>query len=327
MPWIESSFSRPWWLPNGHLETLWPFLSRRLTLNGQPVSIPLADGDRLLADYYPAPPGLTGPGAGRLMIIAHGLEGHSRRPYVLGLARKALAQGYGVLAWNFRSCGPESNLLPRFYHAGCSHDLDAVIEWSASLPYAERVLTGFSMGGNITLKWLGEAGDTASGKGVVAAAVLSVPCDLTGCTDSLESPQNALYRRRFVTDLSARLRRKAEEFPDTFDLRPLSGIRTVREFDDLYTAPMHGFKNAADYYHQCSASRFLGAIRVPTLLLNARNDPFLSPSCYPEAVSRQHAWLHLEAPRHGGHVGFYAGRGQWWADTRLCEFLNTGLSV
>lgn len=315
MPLIRSAYSPPAWLPNGHLQTLWPFAVRRLSVSSQPVVVPLPDGDQLVADFYP--------GAGPLLVIAHGLEGNSQRPYVQGLARAAQAAGLPVLAWNFRSCGRADNLTERFYNAGCSDDLDAVITWARDRGHRQLYLAGFSMGGNVTLKWLGEAGHTASRRGVLGAVTISVPCDLMGCTHELARPTNTLYRRRFVADLKARLRRKAVQFPGHFDLRPLDAIGTILEFDDVYTAPMHGYRDAADYYRQCSALGFLDAIRVPTLILNARNDPFLSASCYPEAVARAHDHLSLEAPDQGGHVGFFSRDHHWWGEQRTLSFLNS----
>lgn len=326
MPLLNSRFRPPRWLPGGHLQTLYPFFFRRVATPSEPVEVPLPDGDRLVADWYPSrarhndareasaqPP---------LLIVAHGMEGSSQRPYVVGLAAQALARGYAVLAWNLRGCGRADNLLAKSYYAGCSDDLDAVIHWARRRHSGPISLAGFSMGGNVTLKWLGEAGDRARARGVVSAAVVSVPCDLLGCNQALEEPRNFLYRRRFVRDLKGRLRAKAERFPDEFDLAPLRRITTVRAFDDHYTAPMHGFDSAEHYYHECSANRFLPAIATPTLLLNARNDPFLAPSCFPEALAAEHAWLYLEAPADGGHVGFFSRERRWWEADRVCAFLD-----
>lgn len=322
MPLLTSTYRPPRWLPGGHCQTVWPFLVRRHSRPSEPVTVPLPDGDRLVADYYPpiSPPG-TSPAGHRLLIIAHGLEGNSQRPYVVGLAETALAQGFAVLAWNFRGCGREDNLLPRFYYAGCSEDLDALVHWCQDLPHEEIYLAGFSMGGNITLKWLGEQGAKAQARGVKAAAAVSVPCDLLGCSDVLARYRNSVYQRRFVRDLVHRLRAKAERFPGQFDLAPVSAIRSVRAFDDYYTAPLNGYDDAAEYYRECSANRFLSGIAVPTLILNARNDPFLSAGCFPQALSRDHASVYLEAPDQGGHVGFARSGGRWWADDRVCEFL------
>lgn len=319
MPLVESEFCSPRWLPGGHLQTLYPFFFRRHALECEPVDIPTPDGDRLVADWYPAAG--ENPGGAPLMIIAHGMEGNSQRPYVLGLVRTALAQGFAALAWNLRGCGRADNLLPQTYYAGCSADLQAVIDWAGSRHDGPIVLAGFSMGGNIALKWAGEAGSEAGRHGVVAAATVAVPCDLLGCNRELERPANVLYRRRFVRDLANRVRVKALRFPTEFDLRPLAHIRTVRQFDDAYTAPMHGYRDAEDYYRECSANRFLGDIRIPTLLLNARNDPFLSTSCFPQDLARGHHCLWLEQPATGGHVGFYSRQGDWWESERLTQFL------
>lgn len=319
MPLIRSQYFPPAWLRSGHLQTLWPFTVRRLRVISQPAVIPLPDGDQLVADYYPC----THTSDDRLLVIAHGLEGNSQRPYVQGLARAAQAQGFAVLAWNFRSCGRADNLTERFYNAGCSDDLDAVITWAGDYGHQQVYLAGFSMGGNVTLKWLGEAGADAADRGVAGAVAISVPCDLMGCTHELGRPSNTLYRRRFVSDLKARLRRKAARFPGHFDLSALDRISTVLAFDDAYTAPMYGYRDAADYYRQCSSLGFLNAIRVPTLILNARNDPFLSDTCYPEAIARAHQHVYLEVPDQGGHVGFFSRDHHWWADQRAMSFLSS----
>ncbi|WLD57275.1 alpha/beta fold hydrolase [Salinispirillum sp. LH 10-3-1] len=320
MPVLASDFRSSWWLPGGHTQTIIPSVFRRLSLVSQPVEIPLPDDDRLVADYYPTH---NAPVDTPLVVIAHGLEGSSQQAYVLGLAAAALAAGYAVLAWNFRGCGRADNLTHKVYYAGCSEDLDAVIHWGAARGHTRLYLSGYSMGANVTLKWLGEQGADARHRGVAAAAVASAPVDLEGCADALERPSNVIYRRRFVKDLSARLRNKARQYPEHFDLSKLHTVRSVRDFDEAYTGPLQGFRGAQDYYDACSAQRFMWDIQVPTLVLNALNDPFLSPSCFPLAQAETHPQVHFEAPRSGGHVGFRGCPGRWHLDYRFLAFFDT----
>ncbi|MFY0662999.1 MAG: alpha/beta fold hydrolase [Natronospirillum sp.] len=319
MPVIASDFRSSWWLPGGHLQTIIPSVFRRLSLTSEPVEIPLPDGDRLVADYYPtAFPAAETP----LVVIAHGLEGNSQQAYVQGLARAAQNAGFAALAWNFRGCGRADNLTHKVYYAGCSEDLDEVIRWGAIQGHKRMHLSGYSMGANVTLKWLGEQGSNAHVRGVHSAAVASAPVDLSGCADALARPANVIYRRRFVKDLSARLRNKARQYPEHFDLSLLQTVRSVRDFDDAYTGPLQGFRGAQDYYEACSAQRFMWDIQVPTLVLNALNDPFLSSSCFPLTRAKEHAFVHFEAPRSGGHVGFRGQPGKWYLDHRFLAFFQ-----
>ncbi|MFC3852529.1 YheT family hydrolase [Salinispirillum marinum] len=323
MPIVNSSFRPVAWQWGGHLQTIIPSLFRRVTQPSDPVEIPLPDGDRLVADYYSVgKPAAETP----VIIIAHGLEGHSQQPYVTGMARAAQANGWAVIGWNFRGCGRADNLTPKVYYAGCSEDLDAVVTWARVQGHQRIMLSGYSMGANVTLKWLGEQGGQAIERGVVAAAVASAPVDLEGCADTLGKPSNWLYRKRFVRDLSTRLRRKAERFPNHFDLTQLNQVRTVRDFDEFYTGPLQGYANAAEYYAACSAQRFMWDIMVPTLVVNAVNDPFLSPSCFPLEQAATHSQLYFEAPESGGHVGFQGKPGPWYLDERFSLFLVQALT-
>lgn len=324
MPIKTSTFRPAVWQWGGHLQTIIPSLIRRISHPSIPIEIALPDGDRLVADYYDIDkPAEDTP----VIIIAHGLEGHSQQPYVTGLARSVQARGWAAIGWNFRGCGRADNLTPKVYYAGCSEDLDAVVHWAAAHGHKKILLAGYSMGANVTLKWLGEQGDLAAERGVVAAAVASAPVDLEGCADTLSKPSNWLYRDRFVRALSARLRRKAVQFPEHFDLELLRRVRTVRDFDEYYTGPLQGYANAADYYAACSAQRFMWDITVPTLVVNALNDPFLSTSCFPLQNAENHAHVYFEAPAGGGHVGFHGTPGPWYLDEQFMAFLGRAHST
>jgi len=227
--------------------------------------------------------------------------------------------GWDALAWNFRGCGGEPNRLPRFYNGGDTADLRAVIAHAAAR-YPAVALAGFSLGGNLTLKYLGE-GETHPA--IVAGVGISAPVDITASSTGLDrSWSNLVYRRRLIGRLVAKVRAKALKFPGEIDARGAGAIRTFAEFDNRYTAPLHGFPNAAVYWAESSARPFLRRIRVPALLLNARNDPFLGPECFPVAEAEANPALFLEAPESGGHVGFLDFSGEPWLDRRVVEFLS-----
>lgn len=316
MPLEPSDYRAPRWLPGGHLQTLVPRYLRRLQLLGEPVEIELPDGDCLHADLYRA----TAPDA-PLLILSHGLEGSARSGYILGMTRVALAHGCSVLAWNLRSCGPQLNRTPAIYHSGCSDDLDRVIHWAEEHQWRRLLLAGFSLGGNVTLKWLGEQGEAARARGVEAAATASVPIDLHACVRELERPVNWVYHKYFVRSMKRRLKAKAGQFPGHYDLQRLASLSTLWQLDEHYTAPLNGFRDAADYYARCSGRFFLESIRVPTLLVTAGNDPFFNATCYPRFQAATSEHLLFESPRTGGHMGFWGGPGDWWLERRFLNYL------
>ena len=274
----------------------------------------LEDGDFLDLDW-------SRPGHGRLAILSHGLEGCSANGYMRGMASALNTAGWDVLAWNFRSCSGEANRLLRFYHSGETRDLAEVIRHAAP-DYGRIGLVGFSLGGNMTLKYLGEAPPHPA---VVAAAAISAPIDLASCARALDQNlANRVYLQRFLTTLAAKIESKARQFPGQLDASAARTVRSFQEFDDRYTAPIHGFRDAADYWTRSSARQYLPRITLPTLLLNARNDPFLAPACFPDAEAEANPWLSLETPESGGHVGFLdLERGiEPWSERRVVEFLG-----
>lgn len=311
MPVLTSDYRAPRLLRGGHVQTL---LGALLPAGARPAFTPdlleLADGDGLHLGW------LRG-GHARLVILSHGLEGSMQAVYIRGLARVAARAGWDVLAWNYRGCGGTPNRLPRSYHSGESGDLRAVIEYAAPA-YEALALVGFSLGGNLTLKYLGES---APHPAVRAAVAVSAPVDLASSADALDDrPANRLYQRRFLRSLLAKAQAKARRFPG--GVGRLDGIRTIREFDERFTAPLHGFRDAADYYARASARPHLAAIGVPTLLLNALDDPLLAPPSFPHALAVATPFLHLETPGHGGHVGFLNGRLRRWHEPRVLGFLE-----
>lgn len=274
------------------------------------------DDDELHLDWYRQ-------GNDRLAIVSHGLEGHSQRPYVLGLARALLREGWDVLAWNFRSCGGVMNRQPRFYHSGATGDLELVVNRALADRYQALFLSGFSMGGNLTLLYLAEQGERVDSR-ICGAVGYSVPCDLAGSADMLALPSRKIYMQRFLRDLKVKMEKKAERFPDLIDVSGFDDIQRFHEFDDRYTAPLHGFESAREYWARCSALGRLRDIRVPALMVNASDDPFLSPACFPESRRQLGQYVRLEAPRWGGHVGFveHARDGFYWSERRALAFVQ-----
>ncbi|MBY6032022.1 alpha/beta fold hydrolase [Marinobacter daepoensis] len=307
----------PVWLRNGHVQSVWPTLFRKVSLP-EPVTevLATADEDELHLDWYRQ-------GSSRLAVLSHGLEGHSRRPYVLGLARALMGDGWDVLAWNFRSCGGQMNHRPRFYHSGATEDLHAVVSRALSEHYRSLFLSGFSMGGNLTLLYLAEQGAQIDCR-VSGAVTYSVPLDLAGSADVLALPSRRIYMQRFLNDLHAKMLEKSRAFPEVIDVSGFEQIRDFHEFDNRYTAPLHGFRNAADYWARCSALFRLSEIRVPALVVNAADDPFLSPRCFPCDPQILGPCVQMEVPRWGGHVGFvqHARDGYYWSERRALGFVR-----
>lgn len=260
----------------------------------------------------------------RLVIFCHGLEADAGASYVQELAGVLSQRGWDILAWSYRGCSGEMNRLPRFYHSGATEDLAAVVAHAMVSHPAKKIdLVGFSLGGNLILKYLGEQAEQVSPR-LGRAVTFSVPCDLACSAEALDTVFNReIYMRRFIKSLADKIRQKHAFFPKEMSLNALDDIRTFREFDNRYTAPIHGFVDAEDYWI-CSSSRtYLEKIRIPTLLVNAENDPFLGPGCYPRSEAAASSFFYLEVPREGGHVGFPSrgGNGPWMA-ARALQFFS-----
>ncbi len=309
MPVLPSTFSPPLILRNGHVQTVLGAVLPRLRVPPcKRERLELPDGDFLDLDWMRA-------GHRRVAILSHGLEGNSRNSDIRGLAAALNAGGWDALAWNFRGCSGEENRLARFYHSGETLDLAAVIAHAAER-YADLALVGFSLGGNMTLKYLGEG---PAHPAIRAAAAVSVPVDLASSARALDRKRsNRIYLGRFMKSLISKVEAKAIRFP--IDLSGIRSIRSFAEFDDRYTARIHGFRDAEDYWAQSSARQFLPGIRVPTLLLNSLDDPFLTPESFPIPEAENNPHLSLECPAHGGHLGFVDARG-FWLGRRIPEFL------
>ena len=314
----------PWWYRGRHLQTLWgPMLrpSGRPRLRRERLDTP--DGDFLDLDWLePAP------AAAPLVLILHGLEGSFRSHYVRGLCREAARLGLRAVVMNFRSCSGELNRAARLYHSGETSDLDWVLDrLERREPGARRGLVGVSLGGNVTLKWLGERGEDASDR-VAAAVAISTPFHLAGCVRALDvGVCRALYTASFLRTLRAKIRAKAHLYRGRIDLPAALGARTFTEYDRFVTAPIYGFADEHDYWARSSSTAFLVKIRRPTLLINAVNDPFIPPSVLPRDEVAQSPWLEAAFVAEGGHAGFLEG--PWgtrsWAERRALAFLHRHL--
>jgi predicted alpha/beta-fold hydrolase len=322
----KSSYRPPRWLPGGHLQTIIPALLRKAPpVTRERERLELEDGDFMDLEWC------RSTRQERLVILCHGLEAHAGASYLQEMAGALHLQGWNVLVWNYRGCSDEMNRLPRFYHSGATEDLAAVIAHALRTHSAAQIdLVGFSLGGNLILKYLGECGQDTSPR-LGRAVAFSVPCDLACSSRALNTAFNReVYMRRFIKSLAGKIRRKQTLHPDAeaLDLTGLDAIRTFREFDDRYTAPLHGFESAEDYWERSSSKPFLSRIAVPALLVNAANDPFLGPGCYPRREAADSEFFHLEVTAAGGHVGFPGRAGGKpsgsWMTARALQFLKWG---
>lgn len=259
----------------------------------------------------------------RLVVVLHGLEGSADRPYIRGVVKAMNEVGWDGVGLNFRGCSGVANLLPRAYHSGETEDLGFVLRRIIdSYDYQEIAIVGFSLGGNVTLKYVGENG-TSLHPCIKKAVGVSVPVHLASSSDEISSWNNRPYLLRFLKTLKAKTLAKQEILPAHIDIEAVKNARDFPQFDGAATAPIHGFSSALDYYTRSSSLQFLPDITIPTLLLNAKDDSFLSSQCYPIELAREHPMLHLEIPRNGGHVGFVDFRNTpyTWTEIRIREFL------
>lgn len=317
----EYRYHPAWWLPGGHAQTLWGKFARRrrvLPLAREVVRLP--DGDHLELHTHRAAAGMPN------VLLLHGLEGSVASHYVGGIVASAAAIGWGVTLMVFRGCGSTPNTARRFYHSGETSDVGFVYavlrERFASSPW---YAIGVSLGGNVLLKWLGETGESSS---IAAAAAISVPFDLEAGARTISRGFARIYDRNFLRTLRAKALRKLAVYPGLFDRAALERATNVYEFDDTVTAPVHGFVDAHDYYQRSSSLSFLERIRVPTLLLSSRDDPFLPSEVLgkAEGIASDNPALTTEFVTRGGHVGFVAGAWPWapwyYAEERAVAFLK-----
>ena len=324
----ELTYTPAWWVPGRHAQTLWGRLFRRApSVASRLERWDTPDEDEIEVHRLDA----TRHGAPRLVLL-HGLEGTIRSNYIQGTLALARQHGWAADVLIFRGCGTRMNRQPRIYHSGETSDLqllvDRVVKENPNQPV---VLAGFSLGGNVLLKWLGEQGSALPVQ-VRGAAAVSVPFDLEAGARHIERGFSRIYTYHFLRSLMEKARTKLVAYPGLFNDSKLEEARTLYDFDDIVTAPVHGFTSAHDYYSRSSSLQYLARIRTPTLLLSALDDPFL-PTETSDAVllvSRSNEFLAAEFYPRGGHVGFVGGqtpfRSHYFAEERLMEFLNNQLT-
>lgn len=312
----HSDFRPPVWLRNPHFQTLWAYTVRsRIKIDVRRERVELPDGDFIDLDWNTCD-------SGPIVIILHGLSGSIKSHYAKSTLRALGRCGMRGVLMNFRGASGEPNRLPRGYHGGETGDLSTVIETLRRRePGTPIAAVGFSLGGNVLLKWLGEQGEDCPAR---AAVAVSVPLDLDLTTVRLTRGFSRLYQRHILNCLKRDMRIKSRVIDLPFDMQKLAQVTSFRQFDDLITAPLHGFRNAAEYYKRCSARRYLGDIARPTLILHALDDPFIPPSVLPYE-SELTPQTTVELSRHGGHVGFIEeaiADKKGWLETRITDYLN-----
>ncbi len=316
MPLVDSAYRAPWWLRNGHLATIIPSAFRKIPVTYERERISTPDNDFLDLDWR------TARGNEQVVIVLHGLEGHSYRHYVAGMVNYFAGQGWDAVAFNSRSCSGTMNRQPRLYSHADAPDLAVAVAHVVQKGYKQIALVGFSMGGAIILNYLSKLTEQVPAA-VMAAAALSAPVDVGASARALARRQNSFYRRRFLKKMIARVKRKAAQFPGLLDTTDIDKITTFDEYDRRFTAPLQGYHTPAEFYKDASSLHHLSNILVPTLLLIAHNDPFMPPACYPYEQAQASESLFLETPQHGGHVGFTATRlADSWAEERVFAFVN-----
>lgn len=316
MPIVPSTFSPALTIRQADVQTFLPYLFRRPSpFIGEHERITLADGDFLDLDW-------TRTGAKRLAILSHGLEGSSKSNYILGCAAHLQSRGWDTMAWNFRGCSGDLKSLARGYHSGKWDDLAHIVQAASARGYEQIGLVGFSVGGNITMLYLARCRSIPSQ--VRSAVVVSVPCDLAASAEAMARRRSAVYMQWFLRLLRQKMiawGRLAEGSPEDQRFRSFT---TFREFDDAYTAPEFGYRDAQHYWSENSSVSTLHQITTPVLLLSSLDDPFLAPECFPYEAARCSQAVSLEATRHGGHVGFVSSLRLrvTYADRRIAEFLE-----
>ncbi len=315
-----STFRPAWWLPGPHLQTLYPTLFRSRMYPGlQRERLELADGDFIDLDW-------TGEDGRPVVLVLHGLEGSLQSHYAGGMLRALTASGYRAVLMYFRGCSGEPNRLPRSYHSGETGDLATVVRHIRDRhPATPLAAIGYSLGGNVLLKWLGETG----GDNALATAVaVSVPFDLDQAARKLERGLSRIYQRHLLQKLRRSVTAKTRRLSTAPPAVRLAGLKTFRQFDDAITAPLHGFRDVDDYYSRCSSHGYLRDVTTPTLIIHSRDDPFLPAVAIPDDAMLGPATT-LELATAGGHVGFIAGntpfRPRYWLETRICRHLREHL--
>ena len=320
MPLIKSTYTAPLLFKNPHIATIYAATLRKVNFKFEKRErLELSDGDFLDLDWS-----FSQPKSKRLIIAMHGLAGDANRPYMLGIGKIFTENAWDYCGMNFRSCSGEINRLYRSYNAGATEDLEEVLAHILRKnTYKEIALLGFSLGGNLLLKYLGEREQLP--QQIKVAVAISTPCDLGASLEALNLPNNKLYTKRFEKNLKDQLFERQLAFPKELEKQQISACNSLLAIDELYTSRAHGYASASEYYQKCSCLQFLPNIKIPTLLLNAKNDTFLTSASFPKKVARESTFLHLEIPKHGGHVGFIQNKKFYYQEERALQFIQNNL--
>jgi len=311
---LTENFTAPGWCNNSHCQTIWPLLARKkLTIAWQRQRLELPDGDFLDLDWQGQQTGIE-----PIVLVLHGLEGSSHSHYARAMGHALPQHNFRVVVMNFRGCSGSHNRLTRSYHSGETEDINYVVKnIQKHNPDASIFVIGFSLGGNVLLKWLGEQKTDAP---ITAAVAVSVPFDLGVAADRMTQGLSRIYQRYFLSSLIPKIVAKNKLIELPVDIQKIRGAKTLREYDNNLTAPLHGFTNAEDYYTRSSCKQFLGDISIPTKIIHARDDPFMTTSIIPKQ-SEVSKCVSLNVQDHGGHVGFLGKQG-YWLDQTIPSFFS-----
>ncbi len=317
MPILSSSYNPHFLFKNPHFSTLYSAKFRKAPrCVQQRERIKTPDDDFIDLDWS-----FSAKKSHRVAVLLHGLEGNAQRSYITGLAYHLTQNNWDVVAMNFRGCSGQVNTKYESYHAGKTDDLETVLSHILERnSYNEIALVGFSLGGNLMLKYLGE--DRKIPQQITKGVAISTPLSLKGSLEALQKPENWLYRTAFLHSLRTKIKEKIKLFPDKISSDDLARIKTLKDFDNIYTAPAHGFLDAEDYYRKNSSLQFIPTVIKPVLLLNSLNDTFLSPKCFPKEFAYKKNNFYLEISKYGGHVGFHKTNSYYYNEKRTIDFLT-----
>lgn len=318
MPVLTSSFSPTIPFKNGHFNTIYRYLFTKENCSYQRKRITTWDDDFIDLDF-------SFVGSETLILLIHGLEGSSQSKYMISATNKLNKSGFDTVAFNLRGCSGEDNLLLTTYHSGKTEDVDFVVNYLLNnYEYKKLIIVGYSLGGNLTLKYFGEYKNTLP-ESLLCGIAVSVPVDLAASGKKMTSLKNKIYMDEFLKTLRLKTLNKADKFPEyKVDTKSLLKAKNFKDFDALYTAPVFGFKNPEDYWQKASSKPYLSEIEKPTLLLTSLDDPFLPKECYPYEEAHKSDYFFLEVTKYGGHVGFlhsFNQRENYWLENRIIEFI------
>lgn len=315
----DSSYSPGLLFKNKHFNTIYRTLFTKYAITYKRERIELPDGDFIDIDIAPV-------NSRKAIIAIHGLEGSSNSTYIQSLALLANQQGYDVVAVNLRGCSGENNRLIATYHSGKTEDIQYVLNHLISKNnYDSYHIVGYSLGGNMALKYMGENGSTLSHY-IKSAVSVSVPCDLKASAIQMNRFSNRIYLKRFLDSMKAKAIQKYDTLPNApLRKETILSCNSFKDFDDAYTAPAHGFDNAEHYWKSASCKQFIPTIKKPTLLITALDDPFFTKACYPFKEAKENTYFYFETPTYGGHVGFRTSllqKDDNWCEKRILQFIN-----